>query len=213
MYTPSLVSLLCLIVCALWVAAGFNLLLDSGRSHSRPDFMAGLGLLLGGILTGLCSTPFAGQGVFPVESLLLGLCCLWCFGFGEPDEATALQVGDRWAPASAMGALSLLLYLLLGNVGVQPVLWIGAELRPFELVVAGLFGYLWHRSLAVPDSFFCHLRRRHLRYLLCTGGGASLAALFGGPHADLGRFLILGFGPVPFLVSRIKEERLARFSP
>jgi hypothetical protein len=172
--------------------------------------MAGLGLLFGGILTGLCSTPFAGQGVFPVEGLILGLCCLWCFGFGEADEATALQVGDRGPPALAIGSLSVLLFLLLGNIGAQPVLWIGAELRPFELVVAGLFGYLWHRSLFLPESFFYHLTRKHLRCLLLTGAGASLAGLFGGALADLGRFMILVIGPVPFMLAGIKGQRMAQ---
>ena len=114
MYTPDAISCLCLVVCIIWTTAGFTLLLYSGRSHSRPDFMAGLGLVLGGTLTGLCSTPIAGQGVFPLESIILGLCCLWCFGFGETDEATALQVGDRWAPSLAMGSLSL-----VGEYGIR----------------------------------------------------------------------------------------------
>ena len=168
--------------------------------------MAGLGLMLGGILAGLSSTPFAGQGVFPVESFVFALCCLWCFGFGEADEATALQEGDRWPPALAMGALSVILYMLLGNVGAQPVLSIlGWALRPFEIVMVGLFAYLWHRALSLPDSYFCHLKPGHMRYLLCTGAGAGLAGLFGGAHADLGRFLILAIGPSPFLLSRMRN--------
>ncbi|MHC4079191.1 MAG: hypothetical protein ACYST0_12210 [Planctomycetota bacterium] len=222
----TLTSLLALCTCLLWLTAGTKLLLAVYTSRSRPDFLAGLGMLAGGLVVGLTTWPLAGLGAFPAEALVLGGALFWAL-YG--DEANALQRGDGWLPVFAIGAGTFVLHLSFAAAGAQPMLDLGVvALRPFELPALMLLGYLWFRRLdragdghsagrssdhstgrsAGRGEGFTHLTRGNVRDMLLATAAASFASLVGGMSGDTFRFMFLCLAPASFLYRAAQANKL-----
>ncbi len=204
--TELLASLGAFVACVLWLTAGARLLFKAHSTRSRPDFLIGLGLLVGGALIGLTTMPLAGFSPFPVEALVLGAVIFWST---EGDEANGMQPGDIWLPVAAITGLGLTLHLCFAALGAQPVLAFGSfEIRPLEFPVLILLGYLWHRCRKGNIQDPQHLQRNDLRELLWTTAGASLAVFIGGFVADPFRFVLLSLAPLSFLIREFRSSQM-----
>ena len=200
--TGTLVGFAC---CLLWLVAGARLLLASSDTRSRPDFVVGLCLLLGGLLTGLATAPFGGVSVYPVEALLLGGGLLWCYGVAAGDEATGLEAGDRLLPLVVLGAAAFALQWIAPALTPQPIVWIGIAIHPFDPPIAALCVFVWWRTRTLPAGYFQCLGADLARLLALCAAGACLLDTFPTPLSPTVRFGLLALAPGWFVVRELRR--------